>query len=131
MEESTGEERKARGARTQSLFRNENERVRHINQEFSSLVPLGDWVCECADTACSERIALSFDDYEAVRSNPRRFAAPGEHHFVSELERLVGRFDRYWTVEKYGLAGDVAAAVDPRTIAGAPVPALPSEMIDR
>ena len=57
MSEVTYEERAARGARTQSLFRAVNERVREINDAFSSVVPLGDWICECADDACSEQVS--------------------------------------------------------------------------
>ena len=114
MEAST-EEREARGARTQALYRDVNERVREINQVFSHFVPLGDWICECADPTCSERIMLTPEEYEAVRSDPRRFAvASGEGHFDGHIERLVEQHDRFWVVEKYGVAGQLAASVDPR-----------------
>jgi hypothetical protein len=115
MEGSTSEERQARGARTQSLMREVNERVKEINQAFSHLVPMGDWICECADDSCAERILLTPTEYEAVRADPKRFAvAPGAHHFVPEIERLVEQRDRYWVVEKFGVAGEIATQVDPR-----------------
>lgn len=114
---STGERREAHGARTQSLFRDVNERVKEINHTFGDLVPLGDWICECADVSCAQRIALTQAEYEAVRANLRRFAVvPGDHHFVPEIEHLVEQHDRYWVVEKYGIAGDLAAQVDPRRV---------------
>src|SRR5215207_11141975 len=93
----------ASGARTQAIFRDVNERVREINATFSELVPLGDWVCECADHGCAERIALTPAEYEAVRAHPRRFlVAPTSTHVVPELEDIVDLNDRYWVVEKKG-----------------------------
>jgi hypothetical protein len=103
------------GARTQSLFRDVNERVREINFAFAEYVPLGDWVCECADNACTERLALTFQDYEAVRADPRRFfVAPTVDHVFEEIEAVVERAERFWVVEKEGPAGELAAKVDPR-----------------
>ena len=117
MEGSTAEHREAEGARTQSLYRQVNERVRELNDAFSFIVPLGDWACECADPACSERIKLTQAEYEEIRFDPRRFAvAPGEHHYVPDIENLVEENERYWVVEKYGIAGDLAAKVDPRAL---------------
>src|SRR5215210_5533781 len=108
----TYEERAARGARTQSLFRDVNERVKEINGTFSLALPLGDWICECANQECSDRIEMAPKDYEALRGNPRRFAvAPRDKHVVPEIEAVVERTDRYWVVEKTGEAGDLAAKV--------------------
>jgi len=105
------------GARTQSLFRDVNERVREINTVFAEHVPLGDWVCECAENACTERIALTTPEYEAIRANPRRFAvAPSEDHVIQEIEDVVERQDRFWVVEKTGPAGELTAKIDPRRV---------------
>jgi hypothetical protein len=99
------------------LFRDVNERVREINEKFSLFVPLGDWVCECADQGCSERVALKPEEYEKVRSDSRRFVvAPSDEHLFAEIENLVEGNERYWVVEKYGIAGDLAAEVDPRRV---------------
>jgi hypothetical protein len=101
-------ENEARGARTQSLFRDVNERVMTINQAFSIAIAHADWICECADPACSERISLTMEEYEAVRASPIRFAvAPGAEHFFEELEVVV---------EKTGTAGELAAQIDPRRV---------------
>jgi hypothetical protein len=105
----------ARAARTQSVFRLGNERLTHINETFSSILELGDWVCECANTGCSQRMQLTSAEYEAIRSNPRRFAVmPGEEHVFDGVERVIERTDRFWVVEKFGQAGELAALVDPR-----------------
>ena len=104
-------------ARTQSLFRDVNERVREINTAFKEQVPLGDWVCECAETACTKRIGLTTPEYEAIRAHPRRFAvAASDYHVVDEIEDVVERQDRFWVVEKHGPAGELAEKVDPRRI---------------
>lgn len=115
MDQRTVEQ--VRGARTQSLFRDVNERVREINQAFGEILPLSEWICECADEACTQRMGLTHAEYEAVRADPRRFAVlPADDHFFSRIERLVDQSERYWVVEKFGVAGDLAAKVDPRRV---------------
>jgi hypothetical protein len=100
-------EHAARGARTQSLFRDVNERILEVNEAFSIALELGDWICECADDACTERVALTMEEYEAVRASPIRFAvAPADKHFYPELEMLVLKHQRFWIVEKIGTAGE-------------------------
>jgi hypothetical protein len=109
--------REARAARSQALYRDINERVKLINDGFGEILPLGDWLCECANDGCAERIALTIPEYESVRSNPRRFiVVPDASHFFSEIEDLVEERERYWVVEKRGLAAELAARVDPRTV---------------
>jgi hypothetical protein len=108
-------ERAGRGARTQSLFRDVNERVRAINESFSLVVPLGDWICECSNQACSDRIGLTLPEYEVIRGNPRHFcvAADGSHVDLA-IESVVSENERFWVVEKQGLAAELATSVDPR-----------------
>lgn len=115
MDQVTQEQ--ARGARTQSLFRDVNERVREINAAFGEVLPLSEWICECADDTCTQRMGLTQAEYELVRANPTRFAVlPSDEHFYSDIERLVEQNERYWVVEKFGVAGDLAAKIDPRRV---------------
>ena len=103
-----------RGAKTQSLYREVNERVKSISEGFNSILPVSDWFCECADTACDERIELTPAKYEEVRAIGIRFVvAPG--HVYPNIERTVEKADGYWVVEKHGDAGELAAKFDPRT----------------
>ena len=107
----------ARGARTQSLFRNANERAIEINEAFSLAIEHGDWICECADPACFEQIPLTMKEYEAVRASPIRFAvAPSAEHFFEDLEVVIEKNDLFWVVEKTGTAGELAAKIDPRRV---------------
>ena len=102
-------------ARTQSLFREVNERIREINDVFAGIVPLGDWACECADTACTERILLNMDEYEVLRGDPTTFAvAPAKEHVFPEIEDVVVQKDRFWVVRKRGMAGQLATKADRR-----------------
>jgi hypothetical protein len=117
LTETYYDENQARGARTQSLYRDVNERVLDINDAFSVAIAHGDWVCECADQTCSERISLTMEEYELVRASPIRFAiAPSAEHFVEELEVVVAKNNRFWIVEKTGTAGELAAKTDPRRV---------------
>jgi hypothetical protein len=103
------------GARTQSLFRDVNERVSEINEAFSIALPLGDWVCECAKTDCSERVMLTHEDYARIRADPKLFfVAASEDHVFEDIEDVVERHEGYWVVRKNGLAGELAARADQR-----------------
>jgi hypothetical protein len=90
-----------RAAENQALFREINERVRALNESFAGLLPMGDWVCECAQASCVERIEVAHDEYEALRNVPGRFAvAPNDRHVFPALDRVVGRYETYWVVER-------------------------------
>ena len=103
-------ERAVRLARNQALYREVNERVKQINEAFDSLVPLGDWICECGNDGCAQRVALTSDEYHAVRKVETHFAvAPEDRHLFPEVERVVQRHERYWVVEKFGTAAAVAS----------------------
>src|SRR5947209_12663045 len=110
------DERASRAGRNQSFFREINERVKDLNEGFSLVLPLGDWVCECAEEMCVARIELSADEYEGIRRNGTRFlVAPGDKHVWSDVEDVMERHDRYWVVEKLGEAARVSEQFDPRS----------------
>jgi hypothetical protein len=108
----------ARAAKNQALYREVNERVKELNQAFDSLYPVGEWVCECANPGCVETIELTQEEYEAVRAGgegTRFFVKPDEAHVVPEAEDVVERHERYWVVQKFGIAGELVQRSDPRT----------------
>ena len=106
-------DRQARAAKTQSLFREVNERVREMNDQFNVLVPVSDWVCECANDRCFERIALARQDYEHIRATSTRFlVAAGDEHIWPDVDRIVERRDDYWIVEKTGRGAALAQQED-------------------
>ena len=103
-----------RAARNESLYREVNERIEELNKRFDAALEAGAaWVCECADTECSEPMKMTLGEYEELRSYPNRFAVlPG--HVVAGVERVVDAHDSYVVVEKIGPAAQVAAELDPR-----------------
>ena len=75
-----------RVARTESLFRDVNERIAEAAQDLGT--SYAEFVCECADPACDERFAAHLEEYETVRADGRRFlVAPG--HEEPRFERVV------------------------------------------
>jgi hypothetical protein len=107
-----------RAARNQSLYREVNERIEDLNKRFDAALSAGaTWVCECADTECSEPMELTLGEYEELRSQPNRFAVlPG--HVLETVEHVVATHDGYVVVEKVGPAATVAAELDPRQAEG-------------
>jgi hypothetical protein len=104
-----------RAARHQSLFRDVNERIEELNEQFSRILPMGDWVCECADEECFEPIELTMDEYEAIREHPARFPVLPGHELTTDVEVVVETHERYLVVEKKGTARDVAIEHDKRS----------------
>jgi hypothetical protein len=114
MGDATDTTRTARAARNQLLYREINERVKELNATFDAL-PLGDWVCECANEDCFDAIPMTHEEYEAVRAVPTRFfVLPDDAHLVPEAENVVERHERYWVVEKIGVAAEMVERKDPR-----------------
>ncbi len=98
-----------RVGQNQALFREVNERINAIKETRAVWVSISEWVCECADETCTERIDMSPEEYEELRSNPVHFAvAPAEMHVFSEAEWVVEKR------EKIGEAAEVAEQLDIR-----------------
>jgi hypothetical protein len=75
-------------ARTESLFRSVNERIAESATRFAS--EQAEFVCECSDQACTERVEATLEEYEDVRAHPTRFLLrPG--HEDTRVEQVVER----------------------------------------
>ncbi len=79
-----------------------NEQVfRAVNEEIDDRPdgPPLEYVCECADTDCTEVVRLTHREYGHVRSHDRWYLlVPG--HERDDLERVVERSEAYLIVEK-------------------------------
>src|SRR3954454_16393082 len=105
--------RQARIAKNETSFRDINDRLQEGLKKVPELPELQEFVCECGDRACEQLISLTFEEYEAVRQDSRRFAiAPG--HVFEEVERVIAGSERYEVVEKFGEAVPVVDAADHR-----------------
>lgn len=90
MELVVDREHATRRLRAEEAYREVNERIIRLNQVFES--PEGDFLCECANSRCAERLRLTLDEYDAIRADPRRFlmAAGHEPRGARVLERHEG-----------------------------------------
>lgn len=114
MATSQGDARADRAARNEALFRRVNERLEEINEAFGPITEHGEFVCECADAACSEQIQLTLVAYEAVRRVPTQFIVKPRHELPDD-ERIIEEHPDYLVVQKIGHAGERARRLDERT----------------
>jgi hypothetical protein len=115
--------RQERAANNQTLFREVNERVKDVNVNFHAHSAVSEWVCECANDTCFERVEMSMSEYEDIRSAGERFfVAPSDEHVWPDVEQVTVRNDRYWVLEKAELAGKLAKRADPRAATTSPTP---------
>ena len=111
-------DRGPRAAKNEALFRDVNERIRALSEDLAldgAQDVLDGLVCECADSACIERLGqLSVAEYEALRRDALQFIVmPG--HVDLEIESVRKRTPGYWVVRKAeGAAADVARESDLR-----------------
>ena len=108
--EPTPEE--ARIARTETVFRHVNERIAETAERFGS--DQTEFVCECADVDCQDRLEVPLEEYEEVRTESTHFLV-AEGHEKPRYERVVSKRRGYAIVEKFtrGLAAAVRRT-DPR-----------------
>jgi hypothetical protein len=108
------DERERRLGLNEAFFREVNERLEEMAESLDSRAARHDFICECSDASCAERISLTLDEYRRVRSKPATFAVkPG--HEVADVEHVVLEDPRYVIVEKENEAAEVAAETDPRS----------------
>jgi hypothetical protein len=107
-------EREERLGANEALFREVNERVAELAEQFMAGETRADFNCECGDGECAEQIEMTVTEYETVRAEATHFAvAPG--HEIPDIERVVERHSAYLVVEKRDPdAEEVALETDPR-----------------
>ena len=100
-------------ARTESLFREVNERIAESADRLDAAD--AEFVCECADSTCTERVAATLDEYEEIRADARTFLlVPG--HEDHRVEAVVEREDEHAVVEKtHPQVASLVQALDPRS----------------
>ena len=101
-----------RTGKTEAVFRDVNERIAESAARFEAEET--EFVCECSDDACTERIEATLDEYEDVRTEPTQFLLkPG--HEDDRYERVVERRPGYRIVEKFHeVVAETVRRLDPR-----------------
>jgi hypothetical protein len=108
-----GSMRLVRAAKNQMLFREVNERIRDLNEWPRWQINKDDWICECEDETCFERIQIALPEYERLRAHGNRFALKPGHENL-DVEDVTDRHERYLLVAKHGAGGVYATENDPR-----------------
>jgi hypothetical protein len=95
--------REDRVARNHALFRDVNERIYSLTEEFGSH-PADDglslaFVCECGNVTCTSQVLVETDDYSRIRAHPAHFLVLAGHE-KSDLERVVESNSHYVVVER-------------------------------
>jgi hypothetical protein len=90
-----------RASQNQVLFRELNDGLRVLSEEIDGVIVIEDFVCECVESACSDHVALTFAEYEALREVPTttRFAV-NQGHVHPAFDRIIEEHDGYTIVEK-------------------------------
>jgi hypothetical protein len=98
----------------EAVFREINERI----EDFADLSELEsqplDLVCECGDGGCVQRLSMTRQEYERLRSVSTHFAVSPGHEYL-DVERIVERRVGYDVVAKTDEVPErIAEETDPR-----------------
>jgi hypothetical protein len=99
--------------KNEALFREVNERIEDVSMTLAlEDVPM-DFLCECDDTECVEKVSATQAEDEAIRAVATQFVVlPG--HEDPGVEHVVRHTERFLVVEKEGEAAHEAEESDPR-----------------
>jgi hypothetical protein len=105
-------EDKIKRAKTEAIFRDVNERIAESSGRFDSQG--AEFVCECADPECTDRIETSLDQYEAVRQDATTFLLVNGHE-DPKIEKVVQRHRGFAVVRKVeDVVARTVRRLDPR-----------------
>jgi hypothetical protein len=108
--------RTRRIAENEALFRDLNEEVGAVAHSFSQRGESRtfDFLCECGDSSCAQRVPVTLTKYEELRGSPLRFVVvPG--HEIPDVEHVVEETAHYSVIEKFGEAAEIVRDRDPRS----------------
>ncbi len=102
-------------ARNNATFREANERIGAAAGAYGVDTPVP-FICECADSGCSDVIRLTLEQYEEVRADSRHIlSVPGHESAAQSAAVVIAERDGYVIVEQVGRAGDIVEALDERS----------------
>jgi hypothetical protein len=99
-------------ARTESVFREVNEGIAETAERLNATET--EFICECADPSCTDRIDATLDEYQEAREQGTTFLlVPG--HEDERVEAVVEASHDHSLVEKrHPATARVALALNPR-----------------
>jgi hypothetical protein len=109
--------REDRIAENEAVVREINEMIRSAHESAAD-ISFMHIVCECGYETCGSIIAVTKDEYERIRNDPRQFCVL-EEHVIQDVEAIVEDNDRFAIVAKrQGTPAEVAVRTDPRSKSG-------------
>ena len=108
--ERSREELERETALSQALRREVNERQLEGTHE-----ELLEFVCECSNQACEERVSLTTEECEFVRRVPNRLVVRTGHVDYDSERVIMEEPGRFQVLEKFGPGEDVVAHLYPRS----------------
>jgi hypothetical protein len=95
--------RENRVARNHALFRDVNERIYSLTEEFASH-PADDglslaFVCECGNGNCTSQVLVETDDFSRIRAHPTHFVVLTGHE-LREVEQVIEAYGHDVVVER-------------------------------
>ena len=102
----------AKRAQNQVVFREANEGIREVVEQFDGALPEPPFVCECSDPSCRLLVTVPLDVYAEVRRSPRRFIHAAGHESDGTAGTVVQSFDGFVVMEKSGVAAEVVENSD-------------------
>ena len=106
--------REERIALNEAAFREVNERIEDLAETFDLKTQSLDFVCECGDANCMERLSMTRAEYEQLRSDAHQFAVHPGHEYP-DVESVIARRKGYDVVVKTrGAPEQIAERTDPR-----------------
>jgi hypothetical protein len=89
--------REVRQAKNQALFRSVNDRIAELSERFADDQDL-QIICECANTGCTERIEVPFEEYARIRECVDWYViTPG--HVFPDAEHVIEQHNGYEIVK--------------------------------
>ena len=82
----------------EKLFREVNERVEQL-QDGIQAGSDPQWICECGDETCFEKLTIPLGEYHEVRAHDDWFLIKSGH-VKTDVEQIVSERGGYWIVEK-------------------------------
>jgi hypothetical protein len=105
--------REERIAENEAVVREINEMILQAHESAPD-ISFMHIVCECGYEECGSIIALTKDEYERIRNDPRQFCVI-EEHVIQDVEAIVEDNDRFAIVAKrQGAPAEIAIRTDPR-----------------
>lgn len=90
-------ERKVKIAKTEALFRDVNERIAETSERFDA--DEAEFMCECANPGCAERLEVPLEVYEDVRAEGTTFLLNPEH-VAPDVEKVIRNHHGFAIVRK-------------------------------